>query len=79
MAKPLDVLVVGRTSESGAPGAAVPSDITSWLNHQRILADPIGDRGQLACSDLGCKLRRFLEDRWDTCRISDHHRHGVRI
>src|SRR5207247_2762418 len=39
---------IGRAREAGAPRAAVLADLLQWLDDERVLADAVGDRRQLA-------------------------------
>src|SRR5262245_3523103 len=52
---------VRRAREAGAPRAAVLADLLQRLDDQRILADSLGHRRQLARLDELGELRRFLE------------------
>ena len=52
---------VGRPGEAAAPDAAVLADLVQRLDDQRVLADALGHRRQLAGLHLLRELRRFLE------------------
>jgi len=52
---------VGRAREAAAPRAAVLADLVQRLDHQRVLADALGHRRQLALLDQLHELRRLLE------------------
>ena len=60
-AAPIAVPEVGRPREAPAPRSSVLADFVQWLDHQRILPDPLRHGGQLAGLDLLGELRRLLE------------------
>src|SRR4029453_18503391 len=60
-AAPEAIPVVRRAREAGAPRAAVFPDLPQRLDHERILADPLGDGRELAGLDQLGELRGLLE------------------
>src|SRR5262249_51134369 len=58
---PVAVRVVVGAGEAPPPGPAVPADLAERLDHQRVPADALLDRRQLARLDQLRQLGRFLE------------------
>ena len=62
---------VARAGESPADDAAVPADLVHRLDDERVLADSLLDRRQLAGLHQLRQLRRFLEALGELGRIGD--------